>query len=1311
LALGAVLVGGYRLLPGVWLGSFAANVANGFDASSGMAMLQSLAIPATVGFGATLQAALTCWAIRHWINHSTELIEDRDIARFYLLAGPLGSLVNASFSVPFLTLIGRIPAGEADWNWFTWWAGDTVGSMIFTPMALMLLGEPRAIWRYRFRSISLPLLLAFTLTAGMFVHERSDIQRQQRLEFERHAEATAAVLNASLGWYVDILLSAKGFLDASQQVTREEFHLFANQPLLRKQGLLALEWAAWVGAAEREAIERKHQAEGWKDFHITEKAANGRLVPAQQRARYIMLEYVEPFSGNEPVFGYDLASEPTRAAALQSALESGGVAATAPLILVQEQGKQKGILLVTPVFSKTQPKTPVGFVIAVLRVADAINVILAQAGMARQNLRFMLEDEDADPAHRALFREEGLDTSGEGIAIPLNVAGRHWTARFFSIPNTLMTQWSLWYVIGGGMALTGLLGGFLLTLTGRTLRVEALVRERTQSLRKRNQQLRVEIIERERSENELRESEERFRGLVEALTGDLILIRHNAEGVLDYASPSIQEVLGYAPAEVVGRSFQSLMTDHPNNLGLMAVEAGLGGEPPPPYELEVWSKDNLRHWLWVSKTALRDAQGKVAWMQGVARDITKEKKMRENLRAIVDSEPACVMVLGEHGALLEINASGLALFGAAKAGELIGHSLLDWLVPEQREAFLQFHARVCAGQAETLQFEVVNFEGRRKWVESHSVPLCGDYGGCAAHLSITLDITQRLEAENRLRLAARVFTESTEGIFITDAQGIIVDVNESYCALTGYPREEAIGQAPRLFQAEIQDAEFHAQMWEALKRDGHWRGEVWNRKKSGELYAEKQNISAVHDAEGQATHYVAIFSDITQTKKHQQHIEHLAYYDALTQLPNRVLLADRLQLALSQAQRSGEWLAVGYLDLDDFKPVNDTYGHKTGDTLLRAVAARIRDNVRAGDTVARLGGDEFALLLVGVASIEECHQTLARLLEKLAAPFFIEGHEIKVSASIGVTLFPHDGANADALLRHADQAMYQAKAGRNCYHFFDTEHDQRTRLRREALERIHAALPQGEFVLYYQPKVDMRQGWVIGAEALIRWQHPERGLVPPGEFIPLIEGTDFALTLGEWVIAQALAQMRSWLASGLEFPISVNISAWHLMQPGFCQRLAELLAACPEVPPRLLELEILETTAVDDISRVSEIMKECRQLGVGFALDDFGTGYSSLTYLRRLSVDVVKIDQSFVRDMLQDPEDLAIVSGIIGLTHAFLRQVIAEGVETPAHGARLLQMGCDWAQGYGIARPMPAAALPRWIAGFLPDPSWKAKAP
>jgi len=427
-------------------------------------------------------------------------------------------------------------------------------------------------------------------------------------------------------------------------------------------------------------------------------------------------------------------------------------------------------------------------------------------------------------------------------------------------------------------------------------------------------------------------------------------------------------------------------------------------------------------------------------------------------------------------------------------------------------------------------------------------------------------------------------------------------------------------------------------------------------------------------------------------------------------LPNRRLLSDRLQQALIRTERSGKLCAVCFLDLDGFKTVNDVYGHAVGDDVLVGVTEHLKSVLRADDTLARLGGDEF-VLVAAVASPDECTLILDRVLQVTRQPVSAGGQLISLSASVGASLYPADNADPDTLLRHADQAMYQAKqAGKNRYQLFDPEIDRQSQAHRTKLAQLWVALEANQLVLYYQPKVDLVTGAVIGVEALIRWQHPELGLQQPGQFLPSIYGSDLEQPLGEWVIETALKQMESWLDEGVTTQVSVNVSANHLLQPDFAQRLADTLARHPRIPPSDLELEVLETAALADMEQAVDMLQRCTALGVRFSLDDFGTGYSSLTYLRKLPVDTLKIDQSFVRNMLTDPEDLGIVHGVIDLAAAFHRQVIAEGVETLAHGARLRELGCCHGQGYGIAQPMPAGQFPDWCKTWLSTQLWLAEA-
>jgi diguanylate cyclase (GGDEF)-like protein len=559
-----------------------------------------------------------------------------------------------------------------------------------------------------------------------------------------------------------------------------------------------------------------------------------------------------------------------------------------------------------------------------------------------------------------------------------------------------------------------------------------------------------------------------------------------------------------------------------------------------------------------------------------------------------------------------------------------------------------------------------------------------------------------VELEQSLERYTDLYDFAPTGYFLLTANGTIREANLAGADLLGKERSCLMDRQFSFFVSTETRSVFNAFLDTVLASASKIRCEVTLTLRGApplHLYLEGvgKNTAAGRQCRLAAT-------NVTERKRAEDRIQHLAYYDALTQLPNRVLLTDRLHQAIAQTRRDQKRLAVCYLDLDGFKAINDTWGHAHGDRVLVEVAHRLKTCVRTNDTVARLGGDEFVLLLGNLTGAEECELAMDRVVTALHLPFMVSDQLIPLSTSLGVTLYPDDDSDPDTLLRHADQAMYTAKqAG---YDWFDADYDRRARHHHETLQRIQTGLTAGEFRLYYQPKVDMRHGTIIGVEALIRWQHPSEGLLLPAQFMPAVETSDLAIAVGRWVIKEALRQMSVWIALGLHLPVSINISSRHLQQPDFVAQLRAALAAYPETPPDGLELEILETVALDELATISTLIEDCRQLGVRFALDDFGTGYSSLTYLKNLAVQVLKIDQSFVRDMLVDIEARAIVEGVIGLSVAFHRQVIAEGVETDADGSLLIQLGCDRAQGYGIAHPMPPAQIPAWIADWIAPQVW-----
>ncbi|MHC8321402.1 putative bifunctional diguanylate cyclase/phosphodiesterase [Pseudomonas sp. GB2N2] len=552
--------------------------------------------------------------------------------------------------------------------------------------------------------------------------------------------------------------------------------------------------------------------------------------------------------------------------------------------------------------------------------------------------------------------------------------------------------------------------------------------------------------------------------------------------------------------------------------------------------------------------------------------------------------------------------------------------------------------------------------------------------------------------------AAAIFSE-------TDLTGRITYVNDQFCAVSGYSRDELLGQTHRLINSGVHTADFFAGMWRTIALGNVWKGEICNRAKDGSLYwVESTLVPVLDDATGRIDRYLSIRFDISEKRQLLHSLQWRVGHDVLTGLPNRAFLSDLLDQALEFSRQENIPLAVCMLDLDGFKAVNDGYGHASGDLLLVEVAKRLRDIVRSEDVVARLAGDEFVLVLRYVCDVVELRAALNRVLGALSAPYSLQDKTLNVFASIGVTLFPHDNEDAETLLRHADQAMYVAKqSGRNRFHVFDVFRDQEVKATHQTVERVRQALAAGELRLYFQPKVNMRRGIVVGFEALLRWDHPQNGTVSARDFLPAVVETDLIIEIGEWVMDQVLLQLDRWQQAGQCWPVSVNIAARHFQRADFVDRLSMVLACHARVAPQMLDLEIVESVAIENIQHVSACLEACQALGVQFSLGDFGTGYSSLSYLKRLRTQTIKIDKSFVRDILHDHDDLALTTAVIGLARAFGRQVIAEGLESIEHGELLLQLGCELAQGYFIARPMPADEVPGWVASFVAPPQWRVQ--
>ncbi|BAO28565.1 EAL domain-containing protein [Sulfuritalea hydrogenivorans] len=632
----------------------------------------------------------------------------------------------------------------------------------------------------------------------------------------------------------------------------------------------------------------------------------------------------------------------------------------------------------------------------------------------------------------------------------------------------------------------------------------------------------------------------------------------------------------------------------------------------------------------------------------------------------------------------------------------------DYLHPEDREQTLaRIIAMLRAKEADfKLSYRIVRPDGEIRHLEVHNHIVRDASGRTLRLIGADFDVTERKRTEERLRLTEQVFDHSPVAIVITDSENRIISVNESFVRISGYGESEVLGRDPKFLASGLHNAEFFERMWQALQEGDFWEGEVWDRRKTGEIYPKWMTINVVRDREDAGRmHYVAIFSDITERKQAEEHIHHLAHHDPLTTLPNRMALEARLEQSIAEANRNQRSVAVMFLDLDRFKTINDTLGHHVGDLLLIEVARRLRQTVRSSDTVARHGGDEFVVVLPALETPDVAATLAGNILKTLSEPYLIDGNTLHSTPSIGVSLYPQDGRDVDTVMKYADTAMYHAKdMGRNGFQFFSPEMNRAAMERLDIERQLRDALKLDQFALHYQPRLD-RNGRVTGVEALIRWNRPGHGLQPPGRFIPIAEESDLIILIGEWVLATAAAQLVAWQKAGIEMPsVAINLSARQLRLAGLPGQIAAVLQDS-RLPAALLEFEVTETMAMENPERASRLLGELRDMGIALAIDDFGTGYSSLAYLKRLPFDHLKIDRSFVAGIAHDQNDVAIVRGTIALAHSLGLTVVAEGVETAEQLALLKSADCDEFQGFHFSRPLPADELEVFLGKHSQTPT------
>jgi diguanylate cyclase (GGDEF)-like protein/PAS domain S-box-containing protein len=769
--------------------------------------------------------------------------------------------------------------------------------------------------------------------------------------------------------------------------------------------------------------------------------------------------------------------------------------------------------------------------------------------------------------------------------------------------------------------------------------------------------------------------------------------------VVDFVGEEVERLTGYPSEQWF--AVQNFWRDHVHPDDLASTEQAQqsllrDGEVHHEYRFRhadgsyVWINDNL--------IAVRNASGQVTQIMGAWLDITERKavelavtRSEQRYRELfeVSPQPMCVYDL-ETLQVLSVNSAALAKFGYAH-DEFLALHLKDFLGAEDGDrvqVLVGTYLQSGAGYSQSGEWLCRKKDGTLFWVEISGHTFT--FEGRPARLIQALDVTDRRQAEERLRLISNVFECTQEGIGITDAQGRYISVNRSFTAITGFSSDEVMGKTPLVHRSGRHEQSFYDAMWQQIREEGRWEGEVWNRRKSGEIYPEWLSISAIKDARGQVQQYLGIFTETSRGKAAEERIQRLVNYDILTNLPNRALLNDRAKVALAAAARSRDPVVVMHLNLDHFRRINESLGHEVGDQVLIATATRLKAVLRPDDTVSRMGGDDFIILLPHIHALDVA-QVALRLMATVAEPLVIEEQNLRLTASIGIAEFPENGSDLVQLTQAAESAVNQAKReGRNTFCFVSRSMQDQVK-ESIAVERdLSYAVERQQLVLYYQPQVDVQSGKIIGAEALVRWQHPEWGLVAPGRFIPIAESSGLIRGIGRWVMETALTQNATWAAEGLPIvPVAVNLSMVQFKDPALRDNLVEALRVSG-LPAAMVELELTESVAMEDSNFTIAAIAGLKSLGVTLSIDDFGTGYSSLSYLKRFAIDKLKIDQSFVRGLNVDPQDEAIVVTVIQLARSLGLHTIAEGVETQAQLDFLRAHACEQYQGYLFSRPVPA---------------------
>ena len=1159
----------------------------------------------------------------------------------------------------------------------------------------------------------LVVAVSLALTYQLWKSARYESVRKLQNDFNFRLLDVGNRIEQRMQSYEQALRGVQGLFAASSNVKRGEFHSYIVAQYIAESlpGIQGVGFSLILPSVQQD----KHTV----TIHKAGFPADS-ISPNRKRDVTTSVIFIEPLSeGNLRSFGYNMYSDPVRRAAMEQARDNNKAVITGKTKLIQgnSENEQAGFLMYLPIYKNGAPYTTlaqrranlVGWVSALFRMDDLMRGIL---GARAPDIDIKIYDGE-EMSNKTLMHAAD-STNKIGIKMDslfhaprhLEIAGHTWTMAVNSLPGfeAQVVEEKSQSIVVVGLAvsiLLGLLTGLLVQGRERALRTARKMNER------------------------LVESEERLRlslmyGEVgtwnwDILTSELYWCDHIS-------------VLMACPAGKQNGTYEDFLSSvHPDDRQCMINSMNACVEESARYNIEhrvIWPDGTVR-WLHQRGGVIRDTNGTPLKMLGVVQDVTSKKleemelvEIDTRLRTIIDAAPHAVVLMNSEGILTGWNGQAEKIFGWIRE-ETIGHMLHDMIIPPQyRNAHIQGLKHFLASGEGSALNKCIEITGLHRDGHEFAIELAispvkqkDKYEFCA----FIHDITARKETQSLLLCAKESAERSSAELIsyiqaidqhalvsVADPSGRIIQANDKFCEVSGYSREEMLGHDHRIVNSGIHPCAFFVEMWAIITRGDIWRGEICNRAKSGALYWVDSAIVPLKDANGQIVRYISVRVETTKRKESEQHIQSLAYYDVLTGLPNRTLLHDRLGQLIAESHRDKQKFALLYIDLDRFKYVNDSMGHAVGDQLLQVVALRLQECVREVDTVSRISGDEFIVLL-RETDAKGAARVAVKILKALTTPCDVGTLQIATHASIGISIYPDNADSEDeinTLIKHADVAMYRVKAeGRSNFLFFEPEMNFRAHQLFSMENDMRLALERNEFSLHYQPQANLISGMVCGAEALLRWKHPDKGFVPPAEFIPVAEETGQIIPIGEWVLRTACAQLAEWRRQGMPiFPISINLSISQLRQPQLAQMIIAVLEETG-LHPKDLELEITEGVMMNEAEATMAFLDQMHELGVQLAIDDFGTGYSSLSYLKKMPLDRLKVDQSFVRDVAADENDAAIVRSIISLGHQFKLQVIAEGVETLEQLDFLRVRGCDEIQGYYFSRPLPAKEFAIFING------------